>query len=298
MKTDMNLDLTRRRIRKYFVYVAIAALTSIFIVPLLSPPKAITLQVVDASQVPVTSPVHGKLLIEACENTPYIMPRDPHTISCFLGLLDEDKLIRIVEYRFVVYGLASSLCDYGLDWSPDGTQFLCVENHSGEITTASFVVFDVNGRKKFSDTYLPSWSPDGRYLSVMTCTGSHTEPASGETIYDAYSGEKICSVVAGSYMACSGDKSECKVPLIDGRIWQLKGRSKSNDNIDSFICDQKTGCLPAATVIEQQQHPKLSDRYKVSIVDGELRILDTNTGVEKIYVVPEYRVKEFAWSPD
>lgn len=149
--------------RKYFVYMIASVIiaTAIFLAQLVSSPEIILLQVVDASQVPVTSPVRGKLLIEACADT--IGSQKVETIPCFLGLLDDNRLIRIADYSINAHGFERSLCGYELSWSPDGTQFLCARDFSYP-TGASFVVFDANGRKKFSSSYFAGWSPDGKYL--------------------------------------------------------------------------------------------------------------------------------------
>ena len=300
MKAKMNRALAQQRVRKYFVYViaSVVIAIAIFIAHLVSPPEIITLRVVDASQVPVTSPVRGKLLMEACADTTGNQKVD--AISCFLGLLDDDRLIRIADYRVDARDFARSLCGHGLSWSPDGTQFLCEIDFSYP-TGASFVVFDANGRKKFSSFYFASWSPDGKYLRVTACMGPHIEPATTVAIYDAHSWEQICAVSSGSRMACWNTAPECNVPLTDGSIWQIKSKSDDpgdDSGVDFFICDQKTGCSSQAAVTERQKHPNVSNRYEVSIVNGELRILDVETGIEKRYIVPGSRVTSFAWSPN
>jgi hypothetical protein len=272
--------------------------TAIFLAQLVSSPQIVILQVVDASQVPVTSPVRGKLLIEACADTTGSPKID--TIPCFLGLLDDKRLIRIADYSIDAHGFERSLCGYELSWSPDGTQFLCARDFS-YATGAFFVVFDANGQKKFSAEYFAHWSPDGKYLSVTACMGPHIEPATTQAVYDAYSWELICAVSSGSRMACWNTASECNIPLADGSIWWIK--SKSDDpgddlGFDSFICNQKTGCSPQATLAERQKQRNVPDHTEVSIVNGEIRILYTETGFEKRYIVPESRVVNFAWSPN
>lgn len=131
--------------------------------------------------------------------------------------------------------------------------------------------------------------------------GPHIEPATTRAVYDAYSWELICAVSSGSRMACWNTASECNVPLADGSIWRIKSKSDDpgdDSGFDSFICNQKTGCLSSAAVTGRQKHPNVSDHYEVSIVNGEIRILYTETGFEKRYIVPENWVTNFAWSPN
>jgi hypothetical protein len=132
------------------------------------------------------------------------------------------------------------------DWSPDQTQFIlrsgCPTLDSNDLT-----VYSIDGTMLFE---LPSyftgdafWSPDGRYVAVTTCVGTHTDIARVYTIYDASSWKKLCTAGSGAGLICANFDRTCNLPLKDGRTWLLSGSGYGSTRLHMTICDNAGNCL-------------------------------------------------------
>jgi hypothetical protein len=254
------------------------------------PPGSIVLKIIDSAQAPIAVPVHGKLLIVACDRS-----SPPPLASCLLGLLDptSTQLVRIRTTNGL-YPPCSGGGYASLDWSPDGMRFLCSEVWGG------FSVQGLDGKEQFaSQYYSASWSPDGRYLSALTCEGPHLQRAYTFTIYAASSWQPVCAVSYGDLMACDSGNARCELPLNDGRIWLLERIEQPSgllmNQLRSAICDTVQDCPPD---ISPTPVPTLQARYQAKVTDEHwLMITDTQTGQTQLLAIPGYRFESVTWSP-
>ncbi len=131
-----------------------------------------------------------------------------------------------------------------IDWSPNQTQFI-FSNRCAKWETFDLSVYSIDGTIQYG---LPSsfvnafWSPDGQYVAVATCQGSHAENAYVFSIFDASSGNKLCTVGSGSPIICPNFDRTCHLPLKDGRTWIFTGHLGMGAQIDISICDNVGNC--------------------------------------------------------
>jgi hypothetical protein len=266
------------------------------------PDEAILLEITDTSQVTIIPPVQAKLLVKACREQDSYRRDERVLIPCAIGILDANnsQWIQLHYFEDVDHRPALSLCQE-IEWSPDGTRFICQQGFL-HAASYSFNVFRADGKELFDGHYSASWSPDGRYLVATTCIGPNIEPAYTSTVFDANTWEKTCAITRGSPMMCPhGTDRECSLPLLDGRLWVIKESSKCYLGLALLVCEGKEDCSPENTgekVQETSRTGAVSERYQALIENYWLRITDIETGAERIYVIPGYQIKTIAWSPD
>jgi hypothetical protein len=295
--------------------------------------EAIMLEVVDVSKAPVTLPVHGRLLIRACEKDDYDRCHSNHeppwcenTYECEIGFLDSEnnRLLRL--YSFIEN---PGWPEYGatLAWSPDGTQLVYFR---GGFNSGSFTILHADGSTELSlgksynsyASWSPNgstelslgefynsyafWSPDGHYLVVKTSTGSHTEPTSGYTVYDAGSWQEICRVA--SCQNCNipastiGLGERCELSVGDGHTLVLSG-FWGQAEVSIVLCDSQESCVyypDKEDAINNWSYREQTQQkyYLVKIENYWLRLIDIMTGIERAYVIPNYRITNVTWTPD
>jgi hypothetical protein len=269
-----------------------------------APPAGTTmLQVVDTSTVSVTLPVHGQLLIKACDKTVYDGP--DKMIPCFVGLLnlDDARVVQLFHFEDRRYHPRDSLC-LEMTWSPDGRHFVCKQCDIG-LFTCGFAVFRADGERQFDGGYIATWSPDGNYLEAITCVGNGLARAYTLSIYDASSWEKVCAISIGNAMVCYTNwGGECELPLADGRVWFTAPNNNYEDwsCFEEKVCDEAGNCTQNYIGLTNQcpfrREYATPSRYQVSIENYWLRVIDTETGSEKAFAIPGYRITNFAWSPE
>lgn len=128
-------------------------------------------------------------------------------------------------------------------WSPNGANLVL----SKGCWTRSLVVHSASGRKEhdFGSFYygFAFWSPDGQYLVVKTCEGSHSQPAIEYTVYEVSSWEELCVVGSGDGMIGCAINRECRLPLQGNRSLSLTG-DNWHPRITVLVCDGPGDCLP------------------------------------------------------
>ncbi len=262
--------------------------------PAMLPTEAIPIKIVDGSQGSVMSPVHGQLLVRACEKEAY--DKCPSAYECDLGYVDlaNAHFVRVQHISEEDPFCESRKTD--LIWAPDGTQFVY---RRGWIGSIDFIVYGADGTQKqpLGSFYLSGafWTPDGRYLIVKTGVGPNSQPAVEYTVYDALSWKKVCVVASGNGMIFVVG-GQCIVPLKDGRAVFLSGTK----GVEMAICNDQANCpgsnklRPIGSFSDQTFD---STRYQAQIENYWLRVFDSESGVARTYVIPGYRVTSIAWSP-
>lgn len=266
-------------------------------------PEGVTpIDIVDVSELKAVANAQECLLVRACKDGKY---NESDPIPCFLGLLDVDtaKLVQIHHFDSVYLWPERSPCSQEMQWSPDGTQFMCVQ---GFLYSNGFVIFGIEGDERFSGQYDAFWSSDGQYLLATTCQGSQGNPGTTITVYAAGTWEPICRVSSsgGSRYgrACGGPGGECQLPLSDSRTLWLQGSTHDYYYHRIFVCDS-TGCpatmpTPARRVISSPGFIESeSGRYRVYIEDGVLRLEIVETGHAQVYGILGYNITDGAWRP-
>jgi hypothetical protein len=230
------------------------------------------LEVADVSQNVMTPPIHGQLLIRACEQI--TSDSDYDRYDCDLGLLDleKERLVRLVrsegegEYSEIV-------------WSPDGMQFSYHNSFSLFVGSSPTVIYCADGREQCNlDSYdAGSWSADARRYGAWTCRAPNLNPGNLFVVYDAVSWEPI-RWVNESPMECRVEIPHCSLPS---------------------SCFPEEEAPREAESESRAMAPKEyeSDRYQATIEDKGLRVIDTKTNTEKTYVIPGYRIMTIAWAP-
>jgi hypothetical protein len=283
--------------------------------PAAPPEGTVALDVVDVSQAPITLPVRGQLLVEV---------RRRKSSGYEVGLLD------LENSQFVrVWSLVSNEIDYcgHLYWSPDGTHFVC--EWKDIVPSSTWIIFSLNSKAKrsfhirhYGDI---AWSPDGRYFVSKECVGNYPQPASIYSVYDASTWSKVASVgwthpmagcaynspiqsqfadqycnndITWNYHSQPSSSLYCRLPLEDGRGWLLA----VGGGLRSMLCTSPAECpdIETAELAEYSysQNRFQSERYQAMVENYWLRMVDTETGVQTTYVIPEYRIVTIAWSPD
>ncbi len=259
----------------------------------LLPTEAIPLKIVDSYQGSVVLPVHGQLLVRACEKEAY--DNCPGTYECDLGYVDltNAHFVRVQSISEKVSFCEDRYTD--LIWAPDGAQFV----YRKGFVSSDYTVYGADGTQKHSlGNYALSgafWTPDGRYLIVKTGVGPNSQPASEYTVYDTLSWKKVCVVASGNDMIfIVGGK--CTVPLKDGRAVFLSGTG----GVEMAICPDRANCpgnnnlQPIESFYGQTFD---SAHYQAQIENYWLRVFDSETGMTRTYEIPGYRVASIAWSP-
>lgn len=228
-----------------------------------APPQgAISLEPISPSQTAISLPVHKQLAVVVRENT------DEYVGHYAAGLLDPDteRFVQFEQFK-------TSHVPFSIEWNPDGTQFIYNDWDIGP-DSRSATVYRADGSKSFHPGIYAHWTQDGRYLGAWICVGSPSNPYSAYAGYDAKSWTKVCQLCEMSgFNGCYRCDYVCSEPAsIEGvsRAWRQAQASES----------------------------PTPHRYQTLIESDWLRIIDTQTGNEKTYVMPGYRFKIVAWSPD
>ncbi len=228
-----------------------------------APPQgAISLKPISPSQMAISLPVQKQLAVVAREST------DEYSVYYVIGLLDPDTA------RFVQFERFKTIhVPFSIEWNPDGTQFIYNDWDIGP-DSRNATVYRADGSKSFHPGIYAHWTQDGRYLGAWICFGSPSNPYSAYAGYDAKSWTKVCQL--------------CEMSGLNGCY--------SCD----YVCSDKASIeeLPSEWQQAQATESPTPHRYQTLIENDWLRIVDTRTGNEKIYVIPGYRFKIVAWSPD
>ena len=280
-----------RELRHSTLWASTILLLAMAVVVGLTLPEGVTI-----SQLKTVANAQECLLVRACKDGEY-NERDP--IPCFLGLLDVDtaKLVQIHHFDSVYLWPELSPCSQEMKWSPDGTQFVCVQ---GFLYSNGFVVFGIEGDERFSGQYEASWSSDGQYLLAATCWGSEGSPGATYTVYRTNTWEPLCSVGGGGRNLVCAYGGECQLPLLDGRTWWLRGGTY-DEPMRTFVCDS-TGC-PATMPTSYRVIPYTefvesgSGRYRAYFEDGMLHLEAVDTGRVRVYGIPGYDIEDGVWRP-
>jgi hypothetical protein len=258
------------------------------------------LKTIDVSRVSVALPVHEQPLIRACETSSY--NDGDEEITCDIGLLDLEytRFIRLRRLNEKQWECHSFL------WSPDKTRFVYSSASGYACEAGPIAVYQADGSTEhhaFVGGFNTStWSPDGRYLVIQRCAKTRSDQYG--IVYTAYgvvSGEKICSVGWSHPMGICADKigglpNQCILPLADNRGWLL---ATSGFDLISALCDNPENC-PAVDELEpaEQEHSQEQaalGRYRASIENYWLRVLDVANDTEMTYVLPGYIITDIAW---
>lgn len=217
-------------------------------------------------------------------------------VPCAIGFMDFDRAQWIQIYRFdnTRFYPESSPCGW-LKWSPDGTQFICEQGFVG-IYTYQFNVFRADGKRQFDGQYIASWSPDGQYVYAISCVGNGLQPGHTLSVYDADSWEKVCTLNSGSVYWCPiSPDTECRLLLKDHRTLVIT--LADNHKFYETIYDDKGDYLSTREITFEQKDFQ-SQRYRVTIENCWLRVVDTRTGTERTLRIPGYCITNIAWSPN
>ncbi len=132
-------------------------------------------------------------------------------------------------------------------WSPDQTQFV-LRSGCPSLDLIDLTVYSLDGTMLYK---LPShyegdwfWSPDGSYVAVTTCVGTHTDVARVYTVFDTSSWKKLCTAGSGAGLICADFDRTCSLPLKGGRTWLLSGSTDFfSTQLYTSSCDNAGNCV-------------------------------------------------------
>jgi len=218
------------------------------------------LKLVDTSRVSVALPISERLLVVARENSNGLEYTSTHYYT--IGYLD------ITNQRFIQLSRVKSYPPVGIEWKPDGTQFIYNTRGIG-VGASSTWIFQADGKELFQEGMSASWIGDGQYVSVWTGRAPNLSGGGTvSTVYDTESWEAVCQLCYGQ-----GVFMQCYAPCAADEI------------------------LPSEGTTEPESYEQRTKRYDVAIENKGLRVVNTITGIEQTFVLPNHHIVMMAWSP-
>jgi hypothetical protein len=189
--------------------------------------------------------------------------------ECVVGLLnlDDGRLKEVDRFHGVPF-------DGRLSWSPDGLFFTYTAFILGE---QDFSVYAASGAERFEDRGAAvSWTADGSHLVVHSKYGPNLNPYDVFSLYKTGTWEQICSICRDDPRA-----SECPRPY-DALP------ACSSAQADSAFAAISSNILTSGHTL---------DGHQVVLQEGRLRVIDVQTGAEKLYEMAGYQIRAFAFAP-
>jgi hypothetical protein len=175
----------------------------------------------------------------------------------------------ITNQRFIQLSRVKSYPPDEIEWKPDGTQFIYNTRGIG-VGASSTWIFQADGKELFHEGMSASWIGDGQYVSVWTGRAPNLSGGGTvSTVYDTDSWKAVCQLCYGQ-----GVFMQCYAPCA------------------------ADGILPSEGTTEPDSYDQRTKRYDVAMENKGLRIIDTTTGVEQTFVLPNHHVVMIAWSPN
>lgn len=231
--------------------------------------EMIALSIVDGSPSSVHVPARQQLLIVAIDDEGY-KNRCCKNVTWHIGYLN------LKEKQFItIQSVLSGDYPESISWKPDGTQFIYTEISLG-VPPRYSIVFRADGKEVFTARYGALWLQGGKYLSAITCEASNINWGIVHTIYDTDSWTKVCQICEGTSL---GLAMECS----------------------NHSCSPSQECPPQEASTKKEQATVTSsqpNRYQAVLEDKEIRIIDSQTGKQNVYIIPGYHIVLGTWSPD